>query len=285
MYTKDIDTVLTLERSIYLLEGFKDFKKPRCAIDYLERIGNEYRLLALYQQLFPDNFSTSSASYYSRDGNAPLSKRANEFLQLIDRYLFPLDLTSDSCVWNESNFLTIPIIPMGMGRVEAYQISYYELDRGIKLLLPLSSSGRDYLEFGVDEETEENLLHWYRSESIELTSIERSNLTHPDNIDYKYLNQLAHQTSPPIKFLPLALRFIDLKTKNVWLDEPGYDRNEDECTRFTFSYQSILFLQREWTKAQAITNAVFSLFDWLEYDDRRFKQILKLWKKASITQK
>jgi hypothetical protein len=163
-----------------------------------------------------------------------------------------------------------------------YQMSYGDLDRGIKLLLPLSKSGRDYLECWSSEEVDEILSHWYCSESIESSSFELSTLTHPDNIDYKYLRRLCSKTNSLIRFLPLTLKFIDLDTNNIWLDEPGYDFDADECTQFTFSYQNILFLQREWTKAQAIANAVFSLVDWLEGDDSRFTEILELWQKASI---
>lgn len=279
----NIDTVLTLSRSIYLLEQFQNLNHPKNAIDYLEQKGNEYRLLALYQQLFCEDWNASSASYYSHHGNTRLSPRATEFLQLIDRRLFPLDLDRDISAWDERNSLTIPITPMGMGRVEMYQMSYSDLDRGIKLLLPLSRSGRDYLECWSGEEADEILSFWYQENTIESSSFDLKKLTHPDNINYKYLHRLCARADSPAKILPLALRFIDLDTSNVWLDEPGSDFEADECTQFTFSKSNILFLQKEWTKAQGITNAVFSLFDWLEGDDSRFTEILELWQKASIT--
>jgi hypothetical protein len=278
----NIDTVLTLERSVYLLEQFQNLNYPKRAIDNLEQKGNEYRLLALYRQLFCEDWNASSASYYSHHGNSQWSKRTTEFLQLIDRRLFPLDLDRDTSAWDENNLLTIPITSMGMGRVEMYQMSYSDLDRGIKLLLPLSRSGRDYLECWSSEEADEILSFWYQENTIESSSFDLTKLTHPDNINYKYLRRLCSTTNSLIKFLPLALRFIDLDTDNVWLDEPGYDFDADDCTQFTFSYQNILFLQREWTKAQAIANAVFSLVDWLEGDDSRFTEILELWQKASI---
>jgi hypothetical protein len=283
MYFTDstnIDSVPTIERSIHLLEQFQNLKDTKKALDYLEQKGNEYKLLTLYRKLFPENFSASNASYYSRDGNTNLSNRATEFLQLIDRHLFPLDLEQDAC--NENNFLTIPVTPMGMGRVEAYQMSYADLEKGIKLLFPLSRSGRDYLECWSGEETTEILSTWYEQESSEFSSLELSKLTHPDNINYKHLERLCRKSHSPVKFLPLVLRFIDLNTNNIWLDEPGYDFDASECTQLTFSYENILFLQREWKKAIAITNAVFSLVDWLEREDTRFTKILELWNQASI---
>jgi hypothetical protein len=278
--------ITNVEQAIHLLRQCQPIHTSTGAVEYLSKRLVNYRLLSLYQKLFPEQFNKSTASIYSpvdRDENDfILTEKEMEFLGLVDEHLFPLPHL-DYFLEGMISPLDIPVTPVGLGRLEDYELGYEELETGLKVLLPMSFDGRSYLEDYLDRQQQLNEL-WYWPEFSTSNPLTLADLAHPETINYKQLRHLCLKTKTPAKFFPLALKFIDLTTGNLWLDEPG-GYIEDGClTTLTWSYQNVIYLKQEYRKAQLIINVIFELINWLEKDlDSRFIYLLQLWNQASTT--
>ena len=281
-----ISKIKTVEQAIDLLSQCLDLSLIGNAVEYLKQRELRYQLLFLYSYFFPQQYAKSNALVYSclEEDNSLLryTEREIEFLQLVDKNLFPLNYLD--YLFEEQTYFVEPcsilVTPLGMGQLEDYEMSYGDLALGDKILLPMSTIGRENLEYWHNNLGEDCYRDWFDAKlSFPLTITE---IAHPHSIDFKKLRHLCFQNQKPICFLPLTLRLFDLKTRNIWLDEEGGWLQGTRGTTLHWSLDNINYLHREYLKAQRILDAVGSLIDWLETDlETNFQYILKIWNQCS----
>ena len=281
-----IPKITTVEQAIDFLKQCLDLSTINNAVEYLEQRALRYQLLSLYNHFFPQQYAESKASVYpcwEEEGDfIRYTQREIEFLQLVDRNLFPLNYL-DYLLEEQTYFIEpqlILVTPMGMGQLELYEMSYCDLALGDKILLPMSTIGRENLEHWQNHLGEDCYSEWFDGKCTSPPTI--SEIAHPDNIDFKKLRHLCFQASSPLCYLPLTLRLLDLDTKNIWLDEDGCWLQGMEGTTLAWSLENVVYLHREYLKAHRILDAVGSLIDWLENDlNTNFKYVLQLWNQCS----
>lgn len=256
------------------------------AVEYLEQRELRYQLLFLYSHFFPHQYAQSKASVYpclEEDNSLTrYTEREIEFLHLVDKNLFPLNyldyLFEEQTYFIEPN--SILVTSLGMGQLEDYEMSYYDLALGNKILLPMTSIGRENLENWQNHLGEDSYSEWFDAELSAPPTI--AEIAHPHSVDFKKLRHMCFQAKKPLCYLPLTLRLLDLNTRNLWLDEEGGWLQGTGGTTLHWSKENVNYLHREYLKAQRILDAVGSLIDWLETDlETNFQYILKIWNQCS----
>ena len=263
-----LPVLLNALSAIHRLRQYQKILHPNQAVDYLENRFNTYRMLALYQQLFPDEFKNSTAAPYPEDLNNPDSHSPLEieFLYLVNQNLFPI---SELQVENayEERLHQIPLMPMGCDWIGHEDIE--SLRSGWQILLPLSTEGRYWLESveGTD---------WYECE----LGVSCEAIAHPKDIDAQLLKKLSCHAAKPLKFLPLALQLLDYESNNIWLDYCATDQPE---VSLPWTVENINFLHSEWQDAKVILEQVYELIEWLEQDlINHFELVLGIWNTLSL---
>ena len=281
-----ISEIMTVEQAIDLLEGCRDLSSLSNAIEYLSQRELRYQLLYLYSHFFPLQYAKSNASIYSsleeNEDSLRYTQREAEFLQLVNDNLFPLNYLD--YILEEQTYFVEPhlilITPLGMGQMEDYEMSYCDLALGDRILLPMSTLGRENLEHWWNHLRENCYGEWFEGEFS--TPLRINNIAHPQTIDFKKLRHLCFQAPVPLCYLPLTIRLLDLDTKNIWLDEDGGWSQGMEGTMLNWSKENVVYLHREFLKAQRILDAVGSFISWLETDlSTNFKYILQIWNQCS----
>ena len=278
--------ITTVEQAIDLLEQCLDLSLLSNAVEYLEQRELRYQLLFLYSQFFPHQYAQSQASVYpgleEDDRLLRYTEREIEFLQLVDKNLFPLNYL-DYLLEEQVYFIeprSILVTPLGMGQLEDYEMSYYDLALGDKILLPMSTIGRENLEHWQNHLGEDCYGEWFDAELSSPTTM--AEIAHPNSIDFKKLRHLCFQAKKPLCYLPLTLRLLDLDTRNIWLDEDGGWLQGMEGTTLDWSLGNVNYLHREFLKAQKILDAAGSLINWLETDlNTNFQSVLRIWNQCS----
>ncbi len=265
-----LSALLNAPEAIHRLRQVKNILTPDEAVEYLENRFNTYRLLALYQHFFPDEFANSTAIPYqdnlnseSEDNHSP---REIEFLYLISENLFPLSEYQLECA-HEERLHQIPLIPMGCDWIGHEDIE--SLRTGWQILLPLSTEGRYWFELMEGKE-------WYEDE----LGVSWSEITHPDKIDMALLKKLSSRAANPLKFFPKALQLLNYESNNIWLDTSAANELQDS---FPWTVENINLLKSEWQNAKVILDQVYDLIEWLEQDlKNHFELILAVWNTSSL---
>ncbi|MBD2772557.1 hypothetical protein [Iningainema tapete] len=263
-----LPSLLNALSAIHRLRQCQRILDSNQAVDYLENRFNSYRLLALYQHLFPVEFKHSTAAPYPEDLNNPDSHSSLEieFLYLVNQNLFPI---SEFQIENayEERLHQIPLMPMGCDWIGHEDIE--SLRFGWQILLPLSTEGRYWLESveGTD---------WYEYE----LGVSWEAIAHPKDIDAQLFKKLSYCAAKPLEFMPLALQLLDYESNNIWLDSCA--TNEPEIS-LPWTLENIKFLQSEWLDAKVILDQVYHLIEWLEQDlINHLELILGIWNTSSL---
>lgn len=262
---------ITIAEASYKLRQCQErTTKPTDSADILKHKLITYRLLALYQQFFPNEFASSRASLYPNPQTEGHSDREIEFLERVNQHLFPIHEWVLETAYEE-RISTIPVIGVGVDLNDEEGLEY--LRPGWQILLPMSADGRYVLESLEAGE-------WYESEfGISFLSI-----VTPDAVDEKRLRKQCRQAGEPIKYLPLTLKVIDHCTGNIWLDAYDGDYFDYSHTHLVWSSRSINYLTRQWQQKESITSRTDELIDWLEEDLRtHFQQLLVLWNQSRLS--
>ncbi len=281
-----ISEITTVEQAIDLLRGCRDLSSLSNAVEYLEQRELRYQFLFLYSQFFPHQYAQSQASVYpgleEDDRLLRYTEREVEFLQLVNDNLFPLNYL-DYLLEEQTYFVEphlILVTPLGMGQLEDYEMSYCDLALGDRILLPMSTIGRENLEHWWNHLGEDCYSEWFEGEFSSPLRI--NEIAHPQTIDFKKLRHLCFQAKKPLCYLSLTLTLLDFNTKNIWLDEDGGWAQGMEGTTLNWSKENVVYLHREFLKAQRILDAVGSLIGWLETDlSTNFKYVLQIWNQCS----
>ena len=264
----------SMVEAIYSLQECQLTLDTTAALNYLETQLNIYSLLALYQQYFPIEWSSSQATIYPIANQLHRhSPRELEFIVLIYTHLFPISHWTLETAYEE-RLHSIPVTPMGINWTMDDEIEH--LKHSWQLLLPLSHNGRRWL-----DELHPEGSDWFDDE-FAMYGIKYSDIDHPDKIDYKQLQRQCNNLDSPLKFLPLALKLLDHQTKNIWLDEYADDfYYQPDHTTLPWSKASIDFLTIKWQQASQMLDHADNLIHWLETDLKPHAQILlQLWKQA-----
>ncbi len=175
---------------------------------------------------------------------------------------------------------SILVTPLGMGQLEDYEMSYYDLALGDRILLPMTSIGRENLENWQNHLGEDCYGEWFEGELSSPNTM--AEIAHPQSVDFKKLRCMCFQNRKPLCYLPLTLRLLDLNTRNIWLDEEGGWLQGRSETTLDWSKENVIYLHREDLKAQRILDAAGSLINWLETDlNTNFQSVLRLWNQCS----
>ncbi|MDJ0692360.1 MAG: hypothetical protein QNJ41_28215 [Xenococcaceae cyanobacterium MO_188.B32] len=184
-----ISKITTVEQAVDLLHQCFELSTLSSAVEYLEQRELRYQLLSLYSHFFPQQYAKSNTSVYpgweENDGLLRYTEREIEFLQLVDKNLFPLNYLD--YLFEEQTYFVEPcsilVTPLGMGQLEDYEMSYGDLALGDKILLPMSTIGRENLEYWQQHLGEDCYRDWFDAKlSFPLTITE---IAHPHSIDFK----------------------------------------------------------------------------------------------------
>ena len=201
-------------------------------------------------------------------GFIPISSRTNRTDYLLEEQVYFIEPRS------------ILVTPLGMGQLEDYEMSYCDLALGDKILLPMTSIGRENLENWQNHLSEHCYGEWFEGELSSPNTM--AEIAHPQSVDFKKLRRMCFQAKKPLCYLPLTLRLLDLNTRNIWLDEEGGWLQGRSGTTLDWSKENVNYLHREYLKAQRILDAAGSLIDWLETDlNTNFQSVLRLWNQCS----
>ena len=244
-----ISKIKTVEQALDLLKGCLDLSLIGNAVEYLEQKNLRYQLLSLYSHFFPHQYAQSKTSVYpclEEDNSLTrYTEREIEFLQLVDKNLFPLNYLD--YLQEETYFVeprSILVTPLGMGQLEDYEMSYYDLALGDKILLPMSMIGRQNLEYWQQHLGEDCYRDWFDAE-LSAPPI-MAEIAHPNSIDLKKLRYMCFQAKKPLCYLPLTLKLLDLNTRNIWLDEEGGWSQGTGGTTLDWSKENVNYLHREY---------------------------------------
>ncbi|BAU67499.1 unknown protein (plasmid) [Stanieria sp. NIES-3757] len=281
-----VPKIATVEQAVDLLYQCLDLSTLGNAVEYLEQRELRYQLLFLYSHFFPQQYSQSKAAVYpgldEDDGFIQYTEREIEFLQLVHRDLFPLNYL-DYLLEERVDFIeprSILVTPLGMGQLDDYEMSYFDLALGDKILLPMTSVGRENLEHWQNHLGEDCYGEWFEAELSSPPTM--AEIVHPHSIDLKKLRRMCFQAEKPLCYLPLTLRLLDLNTNNIWLDEEGGWLQGMKGTTLDWSKENVIYLHREYLKAQRILDAAGSFIGWLEADlNNNFQSVLRLWNQCS----
>ncbi|WP_254173119.1 hypothetical protein [Planktothrix pseudagardhii] len=238
------------------------------AIDYLWSKLNTYQLLNLYQELFPVEWEKSQSEIYSENNSH--SPKELEFISLVNEYLFPIDDLIIETAYEERLY-QIPVSPKGIDWQDEEE-GIDALRTGWQLLLPLSKSGRWWLETVEGTQGEA----WYKC----TFGYSLKDITHPEKINLKLLKKLAFRATSPINAFPIALALLDLETDNIWLDqiacsESYWSRNIELRP---WKLEEVQFLTHQWNQATQLLNQAYELIEWIETDpNTNFSHLLALW--------
>jgi hypothetical protein len=231
------------------------------ATAYLQKQHCRDRILWLYQKLFPEQFRSSQASIEvdidSGDGHR---EREIEFLILLDEHYFPITPWQIE-VAGEEIIEQFWIQDCGINWQSG--IEFGEIKPEWALLIPLTADGWRYGFY------DESISTVYQSIDLEFNSI----INFPVNVNEAALHRRFRQHEPPLKYLPLALRLLEKRTYNIWLDAV----DEEEYYSVECSLPMIEALRRDWRKATQIRELCFSLSEWLAEDLKQFNQVLEIW--------
>lgn len=162
------------------------------ALELLEDRLTTYRLLALYQTFFPDQFAASTRSIYPVGERH--SDREVEFLQLLAKHCFPVSFWTIEQAY-ESRIEAIPVLDMG---IDWHQEDALELLKDEwKILIPLTLEGRYWF-----ESVDHDCVEWYEAEF----GISFDRIRHPDQVPPKLLRQRCMKAGSPLSFCLCSLR-------------------------------------------------------------------------------
>lgn len=263
-----LPALLNASEAIHHLRQVKNILAPDEAVEYLENRFNTYRLLALYQHFFPDEFANTTSPSYDNSVNFEdnHSPREIEFLYLVSENLFPISEYQLECA-HEERLRQIPLIPMGCDWIEHEDIE--SLRSGWQILLPLSTEGRYWLELMAGKE-------WYEDE----LGVSWNEIVHPHEIDAALLKRLSSRAANPLKFIPKTLQLLNYESNNIWLDASAANELQNS---FSWTIENINFLKSEWFDAKVILDQVYNLIEWLEQDlKNHFELVLAVWNTSSL---
>ncbi len=214
------------------------------------------RILWLYRKCFPREYSRSTASTaipVSRDGESGYSAKEQEFMQLVDRHLFPLP----DFFFEDARFDGVPIYPQGADWEEESENIRLPIRAAMMLFMEDSSPDwQEWLPPGLRPRL--GALNWHRFE------------------------QRCRKAGGLKRSLPLLVRFVSHNTGNLWLDAD----QDCEIQDFAWKVEDIRYLTKEWRQAQRFMQKLDRLVERMEKHPRYWLALLiRLWNACIKTER
>lgn len=220
------------------------------AISYLEGLSEQITLLALYQKIFPDEWSESTIQFNSYSNKSAYTDKELEFLNLVNDKLFSVDFLGYDDTERHDE---IPIYP-----------KYFDMwEENIDDLEPAEQFLISLLGLGYDPEEWEDRFGFTPSYVAQL-----------ENIDQNKLENLFSLQEEPLCYFCDTLWMLDKSTGNIWIDASTYTNDSLE-----WSYENIMFLAEQWQNATLYLNNCEQLYEWIDEIGNRQK-IVELWNQS-----
>ncbi len=229
------------------IEFLQARRAPLTLAEALTRLrGNweEYGMLACYRHSFPQEWGRSQARRERDREREAYSPAEIEFLQLVDRQLFPIPYLTDEDLTTadpSERAWDIPIMPCGRDWYEESSI-----EPGWQVLLLIAGYE---LEF---ELTLDRLPGWKELQAV----LVEANARHA-----RLLSRAAHAPAP-FSSLPLAFQVATNSTDNLWLDSTP----ELPAEGWYWCIENVELIQADWEASVAITRQVNELVEYLGAD-------------------
>ncbi|MBO3458446.1 hypothetical protein G7B40_025195 [Aetokthonos hydrillicola Thurmond2011] len=220
---------------------------------YLEELSEQISLLALYQELFPIQWASSTTPIIQHSYSGVYSDREIEFLELVNEHLFSLDWIEDFRDCSERH-LEIPVYPQN---IDWWDMDLADLSLTKQFLVSLLGYGHPQEEWD---------LHF---------AFIPEKLIPADKIDWDKLDKLCQKAALPLRFLYDILCLVDHSTGCIWLDI-----NHEIYESLPWNKESLLYLKEQWTISQQYWQRMNEFSEWLESSIAHRKQVIKLWNKA-----
>jgi len=238
---------------------------PDGAVTYLRGVTNRAAMLNLYREYFPEEFANSTASvqaftsfpYGPSSADCPLSARELEFVELVDKKLFPVD--TDVYIEWVSDEGPVELLPIHRLQYYCWHCGDYDpedLAIVYKLALALMHGEHKLIARHAGNSTTHLLEH--NSDGVSR---------------FRLFEKRCKQMSGPIADVPLACRLINYNTGNNWLD--WYCEQESE---FYWATGDLKFLAVEYKEASVMLARVGAVNAWLtESPTERINQVIQIW--------
>ncbi len=226
------------------------------AIRRLATMADTGRILWLYSKYFPREYFHSTASIaipVSRDGESGYSAKEQEFMQLVDRHLFPLP----DFFFEDARFDIVPIYPQGADWEDEAENIRLPIRAAMTLFMEdPSPDWEEWLPCGPQPQL--GALNWRR--------FERS----------------CRKAGGLKRSLPLLVRFVSHNTGNLWLDADP----DCEIQDFAWKGEDIRYLTKEWRNAQKFMHKLDRLVERMEKHPRYWlAQLIRLWNACIKTER
>ncbi|HBL14050.1 MAG TPA: hypothetical protein DD379_22190 [Cyanobacteria bacterium UBA11162] len=243
--------MLNLKESIQFLRCRQLPLTPNSAINYLLNISHQYLLLGLYQHLFPTEYLNSQAQTQRQSNCDELeempSEREQEFLELVNSKLFPLDqYWVDE--WVESGY-ALSQIPLNVFGINFEDTSLDDFGLGQQLLILLTNPDFTQETYFPDS----SIVHQWAMEQIP-----------KGEINFPQFKRLCQSIESPLIGAALAIEMLSQNTGNIFLDchDPEYICESDR----SWSVANINFWTQHWQEADAMLTQINNFLMWLEDD-------------------
>jgi hypothetical protein len=222
------------------------------AHEYVSAVISEQEKYSLYRELFPEEWSSSQASFYRRGHFVRYSERTNELFQLVNEKCFPLlDYWFDD---PESELENFAIAPLNVGLCcEEIYFENLRISYAAGLLFYFPDDASDFLNYR---------FHVSASDFPVIKSDPHPNVWDRDGTLFGHL-----------------LRLIDHSTGNPWLDS-------DCCQMadwYAFSRETIEELSREYKAAVSAFEVLAELDAMIESDPKKMlSALIDFWNNGNL---
>lgn len=257
--------------SILLADLYFDLRRYQLPLsrqqawEYLGLVRSVCDLLALFAELFPDQFARARAqglALFPPPGE-PYSVYERRFFQLVAERLFPLDLDylyDDPS--EDRRFYQVPVEPFGIDLSYDGEVEYYRLGWKLMFLL-LGMVDAAALRGAVQgEETADEV-----ERALDLYI--RRGMAAGDLLQLR-----CEAQSGPLAFCWMAVAMADHSTGSVWLDATA----EMPCDNARWEREDLLALAEQYQDALRLHTQAGAFLAWLEEDPYpHFKEVTRLW--------
>jgi hypothetical protein len=227
-------------------------------IEYLRRLRDSVEVLEVYRQVFPGQFTASTASLFDPDHEWPdYTAREGEFLRLLGRLEWLPVREADEWEYFAERYRGIPVIPI---QYSQWCCGDFEIDD-----LPPCY----YLGYCV--------LNEYWDGPRERYDLKESDLNFGSKIDFMRFDQKLSREPDALRLLPAITDLMSYRTGNPFLDSSSCNPPD----YYEWTAKNLKRLGTEYKRANYLLRAVWSLDDLIEADPAAvYRRVRDLWNQS-----
>lgn len=263
--------VFSVSVALSHLKGYRDLPMNTTqAVSYLRQFDSDRPMHRLYRRYFPLRWACSPASLSSTCDDG-YSEREAEFMHLVERHLFPLDLDYILDLSDDgTRFERIELLP--------YASRWWDEDGEFALgwLLLILVSGLLFADEALHRLGDvEDLSPGLRREMAE-------EIQANPGYSLTRVKVLCFPLFGPLACLPIVLAMLLYNTGNEWLDVSGDDGSLPFDRRvLRWCEQDIDFLASTFRAARSLEDQAQLIVDWLEADhEAHMRAVLEVLRQA-----